>query len=86
MKKFLQTTKEKAWATISLIWLVIIYAATMTSYSKDTESFFIIGLGPIILGWGIYFIWYDNIKKRSQKKIKHLLVKERKKKRINGLR
>ena len=48
MKKFLQTTKEKVFATISLIWLVIIYASTMTGYSKDTEGFFIIGLGPVV--------------------------------------
>ena len=68
MKKYLQTTKEKVLATISLVWLVIIYASTMTGYSKDTEGFFIIGLGPIVLGWGIYIIWYDNINKISQKK------------------
>ena len=80
MKKFLQTTKEKVFATISLIWLIIIYASTMTGYSKDTEGFFIIGLGPVVLGWGIYIIWYDNIKKRSAKKIKKTTSKTEPKK------
>ena len=69
MKKLLETTKEKIWATISLIWLVIMYASTMTGYSKDTEGFFLLGLGPIVLGWGIYYIWYDNIKKKKFKEI-----------------
>tara|TARA_B100001057_G_C22639103_1_gene867493 strand:+ start:370 stop:828 length:459 start_codon:yes stop_codon:yes gene_type:complete len=80
MKKILNTTKEKIWATISLVWLVFIYAATMTGYSKDTQSFFIIGLGPIVLGWGIYYIWYDNIKVRNQKKSKKNLKKDNTKK------
>ena len=80
MKKLLETTKEKIWATISLIWLVIMYASTMTGYSKDTEGFFLLGLGPIVLGWGIYYIWYDNIKKRNLKKSKKTKDKDKPKK------
>ncbi len=80
MKKLLETTKEKIWATISLVWLVIMYAATMTGSSKDTEGFFMLGLGPIVLGWGIYYIWYDNIKKRNLKKSKKTTDKDKPKK------
>jgi len=80
MKKLLETTKEKIWATISLIWLVIMYASTMTGYSKDTEGFFLLGLGPIVLGWGIYYIWYDNIKKKNLKRSKKNTDKNKSKK------
>ena len=29
----------------------------MTGYDIDFQLFFIIGLIPLIIGWGIYFIW-----------------------------
>tara|TARA_B100000795_G_scaffold64460_1_gene43563 strand:- start:364 stop:543 length:180 start_codon:yes stop_codon:yes gene_type:complete len=57
MKKILETKTQKIFATISLIWIVFIYGASMTGYSKDTEFFFGAGLAPLILGWGIYYIW-----------------------------
>ena len=69
MKKLLETKKQKIWATISLVWLVLMYAGNMAGYSKDPETFFIFGLMPIILGWGIYYIWYDNINTRKKKPI-----------------
>ena len=61
MKKYLQTKKEKIWATVSLIWLVLSYAIFMAGRRPDTESFFIFGLMPVVIGWGVYIIWYDDI-------------------------
>ena len=57
MNNFFNSKNKKISATISLVWLVFWYAVTMTGYDKDFQIFFIIGLIPIIIGWGIYFIW-----------------------------
>ena len=65
MKKYLQTKKEKIWATVSLIWLVLSYAIFMAGRRPDTESFFIFGLMPVVIGWGVYIIWYDDIKNKK---------------------
>lgn len=65
MRKYLQTKKEKIWATISLIWLVLSYAIFMAGRRPDTESFFIFGLMPVVIGWGVYIIWYDDIKNKK---------------------
>ena len=65
MKKFLNSRTEKISASISLIWLVIIFAGTMTGRYKDTQGFFIFGLMPLIIGWGIYYIWYEDVKRKK---------------------
>ena len=65
MKKFLNSRTEKISASISLIWLVIIFTGTMTGRSKDTQGFFIFGLMPLIIGWGIYYIWYEDVKRKK---------------------
>ena len=70
MRKFLETKRQKIWASASLVWLVLMYAGTMTGYSKDSESFFIFGLAPIVIGWGIHIIWYDRSKTKVKKKTK----------------
>lgn len=57
MNDFFNSKNKKISATISLVWLVFWYAVTMTGYDKDFQIFFIIGLIPIIIGWGVYFIW-----------------------------
>ena len=57
MNNFFNSRNKKISATISLVWLVFWYAITMTGYDKDFQIFFIIGLIPIIIGWGIYLIW-----------------------------
>ena len=46
----------KIFALISVVWLIIIYAATMTGYGKETDIFLIIGVLPLVIGWGIYII------------------------------
>ncbi len=65
MKKFLNSRTEKISASISLVWLVIIFASTMTGRYKDTQGFFIFGLTPLIIGWGIYYIWYEDVKRKK---------------------
>ena len=57
MNNFFNSKNKKISATISLVWLVFWYAVTMTGYDIDFQLFFIIGLIPLIIGWGIYFIW-----------------------------
>ena len=46
----------KIFALISAVWIIIIYAATMTGYGKDTAAFLIAGVLPLVIGWGIYLI------------------------------
>ena len=50
--------KVKVWGLISLVWLLIIYSATMTgsAYSRDTGAFIWLALIPLVIAWGIYFI------------------------------
>ena len=50
--------KVKIWGLVSVIWFLIIYAATMTgsSYSRDTAAFIWLALIPLAIGWGVYFI------------------------------
>ena len=57
MNNFFNSKNKKISATISVVWLVFWYAVTMTGYDIDFQLFFIIGLIPLIIGWGIYFIW-----------------------------
>lgn len=57
MNNFFNSKNKKISASISLVWLVFWYAITMTGYDKDFQIFFIIGLIPLIIGWGIYLIW-----------------------------
>jgi hypothetical protein len=57
MNNFFNSKNKKISATISLVWLVFWYAITMTGYDRNFQLFFIIGLIPLIIGWGIYFIW-----------------------------
>ena len=57
MNNFFNSKNKKISATISLVWLVFWYAVTMTGYDIDFQLFFIIGLIPLIIGWGIYLIW-----------------------------
>jgi hypothetical protein len=57
MNKFFNSRNKKVSASVSLVWLVFWYAVTMTGYNKDFQIFFIFGLIPLIIGWGIYFIW-----------------------------
>jgi hypothetical protein len=57
MNNFFNSKNKKISATVSLVWLVFWYAVTMTGYDIDFQLFFIIGLIPLIIGWGIYFIW-----------------------------
>ena len=57
MDKFFNSRNKKVSASVSLVWLVFWYAVTMTGYNKDFQIFFIFGLIPLIIGWGIYFIW-----------------------------
>ena len=37
----------------------------MTGRYKDTQGFFIFGLMPLIIGWGIYYIWYEDVKRKK---------------------
>ena len=57
MNKFFNSRNKKVSASVSLVWLVFWYATTMTGYDRNFQLFFIIGLIPLIIGWGIYFIW-----------------------------
>jgi preprotein translocase subunit Sss1 len=65
MNNFFNSKNKKISATISLVWLVFWYAITMTGYDKDFQIFFIIGLIPIIIGWGVYFIWQKEFEKNQ---------------------
>ena len=56
MSKKNMSKMAKIFALISVVWLIIIYAATMTGYGKETDIFLIIGILPLIIGWGIYII------------------------------
>ena len=91
MNNFFNSKKKKISATISLVWLVFWYAVTMTGYDIDFQLFFIIGLIPLIIGWGIYFIWqkefeqtqfnfildiFKNFKNKSQVRSKKSLTVE----------
>ena len=91
MNNFFNSKNKKISATISLIWLVFWYAVTMTGYDIDFQLFFIIGLIPLIIGWGIYFIWqkefeqtqfnfildiFKNFKNKSQVRSKKSLTVE----------
>ena len=57
MNKFFNSRNKKVSASLSLVWLFFWYSVTMTGYNKDFQIFFIFGLIPLIIGWGIYFIW-----------------------------
>ena len=91
MNNFFNSKNKKISATISLVWLVFWYAVTMTGYNKDFQIFFIFGLIPLIIGWGIYFIWqkefeqtqfnfildiFKNFKNKSQVRSKKSLTVE----------
>ena len=91
MNNFFNSKNKKISATISLVWLVFWYAVTMTGYDIDFQLFFIIGLIPLIIGWGIYFIWqkefeqtqfnfildiFKNFKNKSQVRSKKSLTVE----------
>ena len=56
MSKKNMSKMAKIFALISVVWLIIIYAATMTGYGKETDIFLIIGVVPLVIGWGIYII------------------------------
>ena len=56
MSKKNMSKMAKIFALISVVWLIIIYAATMTGYGKETDIFLIIGVLPLVIGWGIYII------------------------------
>ena len=56
MSKKNMSKMAKIFALISVVWLIIIYAATMTGYGKETDIFLIIGILPLVIGWGIYII------------------------------
>ena len=91
MNNFFNSKNKKISATISLVWLVFWYAVTMTGYDIDFQLFFIIGLIPLIIGWGIYLIWqkefeqtqfnfildiFKNFKNKSQVRSKKSLTVE----------
>ena len=46
----------KIFALVSVVWIIITYAALMTGFSKDAATFLIIGILPLVIGWGIYLI------------------------------
>ena len=56
MAKKNMTKTEKIFALVSAVWLIIMYAILMTSYTKETGTFLIVGVVPVVIGWGIYFI------------------------------
>ena len=56
MSKKNMSKMAKIFALISVVWLIIIYAATMAGYGKETDTFLIIGVLPLVIGWGIYII------------------------------
>lgn len=75
MKKYLQSKKEKIWATISLVWALFFYGMLMTGYNKDPQAFFMTIL-PVLIGWGVYIIWYDDIKNKNFNFVKKKRTKE----------
>tara|TARA_B100000029_G_C16866272_1_gene701292 strand:+ start:63 stop:236 length:174 start_codon:yes stop_codon:yes gene_type:complete len=56
MSKKNMSKMAKIFALISVVWLIIIYAATMTGSGKEFDIFLIIGILPLVIGWGIYII------------------------------
>ena len=56
MSKKNMSKMAKIFALISVVWLIIIYATTMVGYGKETDIFLIIGVLPLVIGWGIYII------------------------------
>jgi len=75
MNKFLNSRNKKISATVSLVWLVFWYANTMTGYDKNFQLFFIIGLIPIIIGWGVFFIWQKEFEETKLEFIFNILKK-----------
>jgi hypothetical protein len=67
MDNFFNSKAKKVSASVSLVWIVFWYAITMTGYNKDFQVFFIFGLMPLIIGWGIYFIWQKEFEKIKYK-------------------
>jgi|LauGreDrversion4_1035100.scaffolds.fasta_scaffold16993_3 hypothetical protein len=59
MNDLLKTKKQKIWATVSIIWifLIILLANVDAYYGFKWTLFFCMGILPIALGWGIFFIW-----------------------------
>ena len=56
MAKKNMTKTAKIFALVSAVWLIIMYAVLMTSYTKETGAFLIVGVVPVVIGWGVYFI------------------------------
>tara|TARA_B100000686_G_C16276516_1_gene706624 strand:+ start:168 stop:347 length:180 start_codon:yes stop_codon:yes gene_type:complete len=56
MAKKNMTKTEKIFTLVSVVWLIVMYAIFMTSYTKDTAAFLIVGVLPVVIGWGINFI------------------------------
>ena len=46
----------KTFVVISVIWLLIIYVLTSGPFGLNIQEFIIVGVIPLIIGWGIYWI------------------------------
>jgi|TARA_B110000967_G_C18736274_1_gene485271 uncharacterized membrane protein len=45
----------KTFVVLSVVWMLIIYAVAADGYGFD-EASFVVGIIPLVVGWGIYWI------------------------------
>ena len=46
----------KTFIVISIVWILMIYALASDSYGFDEVSFIGLGIIPLVVGWGIYWV------------------------------
>ncbi len=55
MKKPL-SKKVKSWILVSTVWLILIYIVANMDGRFEQTVFLILGIIPLIIGWGIYWV------------------------------
>jgi hypothetical protein len=46
----------KIFAVLSVVWLIIIFAIASDSFGFAWTEFVVVGLLPLVIGWGIYWV------------------------------
>ena len=46
----------KTFVVISVVWILMIYALASGTYGFDVGAFIGLGIIPLVIGWGIYWV------------------------------
>jgi uncharacterized membrane protein len=46
----------KTLVVLSVVWILMMYAATSEGYGFDEVTFIVVGIIPLVVVWGIYWI------------------------------